>query len=75
MTDIKQSAPNAPLAYGVFARRATNGAVIVLFFTESGFPALHSGYLYCSTGKPDSADESKWPIIEKMRNNWFFFSN
>jgi hypothetical protein len=68
---IVQAEPGARLTYRVVAQRATNGALTVIFFTEEGFPALHSGYLYSSSGDPGS----RWPIVEQVRSNWFFISN
>ena len=72
---IPQADRQARLAYGVFAQKDTNGVVRVMFFTESGFPALHSGYLYSSSGEPGSGVESRWPIVRKVKDKWFYISN
>jgi len=74
-SDITQAAREARLAYGVFAQKDPNGVVTVMFFTESGFPALHSGYMYSSSGEPASGFESRWPTVEKVKSNWFYISN
>jgi hypothetical protein len=74
-SEMPQAERQARLAYGVFAQKDTNGVVRVMFFTESGFPALHSGYLYTSSGEPGSGVESRWPTVHKVRNKWFYISN
>src|SRR5207244_13650063 len=63
---IRQAEREARLAYGVFAGKDTNGILTVVFFTESGFPALHSGYMYRSSGEMSSGLESRWPINQKL---------
>jgi len=75
VSDITQAARGARLAYRVLAQKGTNGVVMVMFFTESGFPALHSGYMYSSSGEPVSGFESRWPTVEKVKSNWFYISN
>ena len=74
-SEVRQAEPGARLARGVFAGKDTNGVLTVIFFTEAGFPALHSGYLYRSSGELGSGLESRWPINEKVRSNWFYISN
>lgn len=58
ISDITPQAREARLACTVFARKDTNGMVSVMFMTQSGFPALHSGYMYCSSGQPCQGIES-----------------
>jgi hypothetical protein len=67
----------ARFAYLVFAEKDTEGILTVEFITESGFPAKHSGYLYVSSGniEPGSRMDSRWPIREKVKDNWFWVSN
>jgi len=74
-SELPQAEHQARLAYGVFAQKDSNGVVSVIFFTESGFPALHSGFLYSSSGEPGEGIESRWPTVEKIRTNWFYISN
>jgi hypothetical protein len=74
-SELPQAEQQVRLAYGVFAQKDSNRVVRVIFFTESGFPALHSGYLYSSSGEPGLGIESRWPTVEKIRNNWFYISN
>jgi hypothetical protein len=73
--EIRGAEREARLAYGVFADKDTNGVLTVMFFTESGFPALHGGYIYRSSGELSAELESRWPIREKVRSKWFYFSN
>ncbi len=71
-----QLAPeDARLAQDVFAGRDTNGVLTVIFFTRSGFPALHSGYMYRSSGEAGADFKSRWPGLEKVTNKWFYISN
>ena len=74
-SELPQAEQQVRLAYGVFAQKDSNRVVRVIFFTESGLPALHSGYLYSSSGEPGLGIESRWPTVEKIRNNWFYISN
>jgi hypothetical protein len=40
--EVRLASEDARLAQNVFAGRDTNGVLTVMFFTRSGFPALHS---------------------------------
>ena len=64
----------ARLVYEVRGKRDANKVVKIMFFTEEGFPALHSGYLYSSSGEAGSEIESRW-VASKLRDHWFFISN
>ena len=66
-----------PLAYAVFAQKDSNCLLIVEFWTEGGFPVQHAGYLYISSGaiEPGSLEDSRWPIRQKERPNWFYISD
>ena len=74
---VPQAVPLAPLTYVVLAQRDTNGVLAVAFMTESGFPVMHSGYLYVSSGiiEPGSTEDSLWPIRKEERPRWFFISD
>jgi hypothetical protein len=73
--EVREAKQEARLAYAVFAGKDTNGVLTVIFFTEKGFPALHSGYLYTSSGELGLGLQSRLPIREKVRSKWFYVSN
>jgi hypothetical protein len=73
--EVQLSAQDAHLAQNVFAGRDTNGVLTVMFFTRSGFPALHSGYMYRSSGEAGPDFAARWPGLEKVTNKWFYISN
>jgi hypothetical protein len=76
-TDIPQAIPTARLAWAVHARRDSSGVLTVEFLTEGGFPVLHSGYLYCSSGtiEPGTIEDSRWPFRHEERPKWFAISD
>jgi hypothetical protein len=61
------------LAYRVTAQRDSNGVLIVECLTGGGFPVVHSGLLYSSSGKvePGSLFASRWPICVQVKPKWF----
>lgn len=65
------------LAYFVWAQRDTNGVLIVEFSTDSGWPAKHSGYLYCSAGSvpPGSSSDVRWRGKFQIHPKWFRIYN
>jgi len=65
------------LAYGVLAQKDTNGLVTVEFMTGCGFPVIHSGYLYVSSGavQPGSVFDSRWPVKTPIKQKWFRISD
>lgn len=72
---LPQAERQARLTYGVFGSKEPSGKISIMFFTDEGFPALHSGYFYDSSGEPGPGMELRWPIVERVRGNWFYFSN
>ena len=74
-SEIPQAQRQARLAQSVDAQKDADGVVRVIFWTESGFPALHSGYLYSSSGEPGAGMGAGWSIRETVRSNWFSISN
>lgn len=74
---VPQAVSLAPLAYAVLAHKDTNGILAVEFLTEAGFPVMHSGYLYISSGviKPGSTEDVQWPIKVQERPRWFYISD
>jgi len=75
--DLPQAKSEAPLAYHVFARRETNGVLMVEFDTESAFPLKHGGYLYSSSGtiEPGSRMDSRFPFRWELRKKWYYVSD
>ena len=69
------SEPEARFANRVFASKDTNGVLTVIFFTEEGFPARHSGYLYSSSGEVSPGIEERLPRNSRVRPKWFYVSN
>jgi hypothetical protein len=74
---IPQAEPQARLVWRVYAEKGPNGALMVEFDTERGFPVLHGGLLYSSSGaiEPGSRMDSRWPRRRQTRIRWFFVSN
>ena len=77
LSRISQELPLANWAYAVLAQKDTNGVLMVEFLTERGFPVMHSGYLYISSGiiEPGSLEDSRWPIRHEERPRWFYISD
>lgn len=77
LSKIPEAVPKARMAYAVFAQKDTNGVLTVEFWTEGGFPVLHSGYLYSSSGvvNPGSEAGLRWPIRVQERPKWFYISD
>lgn len=65
------------LVPAVLARRTTNGVLIVEFLTGFGFPAKHSGYLYCSSTNRDlrSDPDHRWARFRQWEPHWFRISD
>jgi|ERR1700677_2171952 len=76
LDDMPQAVPQARLADKVWACKDSDGTLSVIFWTESGFPAQHSGYIYVSSGviKPGSREDISAPHRSEIQSNWFFFS-
>jgi hypothetical protein len=74
---IPEAEAIARSAYGVFASKDADGCLVVEFFTEGGFPVMHSGYLYCSqcNGDEDAKKKTRWPFLHQKAPRWFFFSD
>ena len=65
------------LGYLVLAERDTNGVLTVELLTGGGFPLMHSGYLYSSSGgvKLGSFFDERWPLKTEVRPKWFRISD
>ena len=70
---VALSESDRDLAYSVLAQKDTNGLLTVEFLTGSGFPLVHSGYLYSLSGtvQPGSFFHSRWPLRTQVRPKWF----
>lgn len=70
---ITLSETDRDLAYSVLAQKDTNGVLMVEFLTGSGFPLMHSGYLYTSSGsvQPGSFFHSRWLLTMQVKPKWF----
>lgn len=55
------------------ARRNDDGTLFVSVLTETGFPVLHAGYLYSSSGSLEPASErlQNWPVARAVSPNWY----
>jgi len=66
--------------YGVWARKDADGTLLVEFPIERGFPAMHSGYIYCSScaTEEDLKKKTRWPLVGRVKarsEHWFEFSS
>lgn len=77
-SSIPQAVPQAHLAYAVYAKKDTNGVLIVEFFTDAGFFSVaHSGYVYSSSGVITSGlwEDQRWSIPREEMPHWFYVSD
>jgi len=65
------------LGYGVLAQQDTNGVLTVELLTGGGFPVIHSGYVYSSSGRiePGSFFDQRWPHKMEVKPKWFRISD
>ena len=71
-----------PPQYADLARRTwretnSEGAFIVGFITELGFPVKHSGFMYVSNGEIEGDAETlrRWRYYSRINTNWFHISD
>lgn len=60
------------LAVTMLGKTNTTGDIVLEFIIGGGFPVKHSGYLYVSSGKPESDPVllRRWPHRRKLSDNW-----
>lgn len=80
-TNSQSSLIRLPDQYGDLAwatmAKSSGTNVVIEFMTEGGFPVIHSGYLFISSGNiqndPDSVQ--RWPYHSRVNSNWFRISD
>jgi hypothetical protein len=75
---ISYAVSRSKLTWQVWREKTPSGALMVEFDTECGFPVLHSGYLFSSSGKiePGSRMASRWPYRKQLnKDGWFAVSD
>ena len=65
------------MAYAIFAQRLADGRLAVEFLTGGGFPVVHRGFLFLSSGGIEDFPEmaSRWPLREPMRDRWLYIGD
>ncbi len=77
LQQIPAAETEARWVFDVRAEKDDKGVVKAWFFTEMSFPVKHSGYFYCTAGVSESDTNilSRWPIAEKIRDQWLYVSD